>query len=92
MTARARPAPSEDDEEQRRRQPGAERPRHRGDAEVRAQRVEGAAGQVEDLLDAEDELQPRRHQEQHGGVEDAAEHDAQASLEQGRPGLTPSRS
>jgi len=47
----------------------------RRDAGVGAEGVEGAARQVEDLLDPEDELEPGRDQEQDGGVEDAAHQD-----------------
>ena len=43
-----------------------------GDAEIGAQRVERAAGQIDDLLHAEHELQPGGDQEQHGGVKHAA--------------------
>src|SRR5207245_5421983 len=40
-------------------------PGDRGDADVGAERVKGAAREVEDLLHAEDDLQPRRHQKQY---------------------------
>ena len=77
-------------DEQRRRNPGAERPPDRGDAEVRAERVERPAREVQDLLHAEDELEPRGDEEQDGGVEDAAEDDRDALLDQERAALRPS--
>src|SRR5262249_41396877 len=46
-----------------------------GQARVGAQRVEGAAGKIEDLLHAEHDLKPRRDQEENGGVEYTAHQD-----------------
>src|SRR3989442_203023 len=46
-----------------------------GEADVGAERVKGAAREVEDLLHAEDDLQPRRHQKQNARVEHAAHHE-----------------
>src|SRR5215468_1447415 len=43
-----------------------------GDAGVGAQRVEGAAGKIEDLLHAEHDLEARGHEEEDGGVEHTA--------------------
>jgi hypothetical protein len=86
------PAQDEDGQEQRGGDAHRQGPRHRGHAEVGPQGIEGAAGEIEDLLDSEDELQPGRHQKQHGGVEHAAEHDVDALRDQGRPALRPSRS
>jgi hypothetical protein len=85
------PGGQQHEHEQRGRQAGAQRPRHRRDADVGAQRVERAAGEVEDPLHAEDELQAGGDEEQPGGVEGAAERDAQELLQQGGA-LTPSRS
>ena len=56
-----------------RRQPSVHRKRDQRDAEVGAERVERAAGQVDDLLHAEHELQPGRDQKKHSGMENAAE-------------------
>ena len=47
----------------------------RGDAEIGAERVERAAGEIDDLLHAEHELQPGGHEKQHRGVEGPAEDD-----------------
>jgi len=82
----------ENEGKDRRRCAGRQRPAHRRHTRVRAQRVERAAGEVQDLLDAEDELQTGGDQEQHGGVEDAAEHDVEALRDQGAGGLTRSTS
>ena len=49
------------------------RQRDQRDAEIGPQRIERAAGQIDDLLHAEDELQPGRNQKQDGGMKDAAE-------------------
>ena len=46
-----------------------------GNAEVGAERVERPAGEIEDFLHAEHQLQPGGDQEQDGGVEHAAEQD-----------------
>src|SRR5262249_58491123 len=46
-----------------------------GNAEIGAERVERSAGEIEDFLHAEYELQAGGDQKQHGGVEDAAEQD-----------------
>jgi hypothetical protein len=73
----ARSTQHEHDQKQGRGQSRTQRPRHRRDAEVRAQGVEGAAGQVQDALHAEDELESGRDEEQPGGVEYAAEQDAE---------------
>ena len=55
--------------------PAASRIAHEGDAEIGAQRIERAAGEIDDLLHAEHELQPGGDQKQDGGVEHAAEQD-----------------
>ena len=68
--------------EQGRRQPGLQSPGHHRDPEVSPQRVEGTAGQIDDLLHAEDELQARGHQEQGGRVEHAAQQDVEALRDQ----------
>ena len=47
----------------------------KGDAEIRAERVERSAGQIDDLLHAEHELQAGRDQKQNGGVKHAADQD-----------------
>ena len=69
-------------DEQPGRPAGAGVPRHRRHARVGAQRVERAAGEVEDPLDPEDHLESRRHEEQDGGVEDAAQQDADGARDQ----------
>jgi hypothetical protein len=43
------------------------------DAEIGAERIERAAGQIDDLLHAEHELQAGGDQKQNGGVKDAAD-------------------
>src|SRR2546422_868684 len=61
-------------DEQRGRPARLQVPADRRDPDVGAERVEGAAREVEDLLHAEDDLESRRHQKQNAGVEHAAEH------------------
>jgi hypothetical protein len=65
-------AQHEGKDEERRRPAVADEELDGGDAGVGAQRIEGPARQVEDLLDAEDHLQAGRDQEKDGGMEDAA--------------------
>ncbi len=48
---------------------------HEGDAEIGAERVERAAGEIDDLLHAEHELQAGGDQKQDGGVKHAADQD-----------------
>ena len=55
-----------------------ERPGERRDAEIGADRVERAARQIDDLLDAENDLQPARDQKKDGGVECAADQNVDA--------------
>jgi hypothetical protein len=55
------------------REPEARRGCDHRDAEIGAERVERAAGEVEDLLHAEHELQPGGRQKQDGGVKHAAD-------------------
>ncbi len=62
-------------QQEHRRHPRLLSIRHRGDAEIGPERVERTAGEIDDLLDAEDELQARGNQEQDGGMEDAADRD-----------------
>src|SRR5208337_858369 len=43
------------------------------DSEIRTERIERSTGKIDDLLDAEHELQSGGHQEQNGGVKDSAD-------------------
>src|SRR5438445_412937 len=68
-----REAPQGKRHDEERRRPSV--PREVGDgrhARVRAQRIEGAAGQIEDLLNSEDDLQTGGDQEEDGGMEHTA--------------------
>src|SRR5207249_10538098 len=65
----------ERDDEERRGPAGAHVPADGGDADVGAERVERAAGEVENLLHAEDDLKPGRDEEQDGRVKETAEQD-----------------
>ena len=71
----ASPATIRTRKEQQRRHAEFERQADGGDAEIRAQRIERAARQIDDLLHAEHELQPGGHQKQYRGVERPAEDD-----------------
>ena len=64
-------------QEHRRRHAGADRPVHRGDAEVSPQSVERAAREVHDFLHAEHELQSGSHEKKNGGVKNAADEDVE---------------
>ncbi len=68
-----KPSEDQDRKEQRRRHAEVDRKADRGNAEIRAKRVKRTAGQIDDLLHAEHELQSGRHEKQHRGVEYPAE-------------------
>src|SRR5262249_34374616 len=55
------------------RKPGGEGITHDAHSEIGTERVDRAAGKIEDLLHPENELQPGGNQEQDGGVKHAAE-------------------
>ena len=73
--AHREPAQRQGDDEERRRPAVRGEVRDGRHAGVRAQGVERPAGQVEDLLHAEDHLQSRGHEEEDGGVEHTAHQD-----------------
>ena len=78
--------PSQDagDDQSREHQPGRQAKRRQirdeGDAEIGAERIERAAGEIDDLLHAEHELQAGGDQEQDGGVKHAADQDIGKSI------------
>ena len=55
-----------------------ERPGERCDAEIGADRIERTARQIDDLLDAENNLQSARDQKKDGGVKCAADQNVDA--------------
>src|SRR5690606_10595809 len=59
-------------QEEQRRQAEVSRHGNGRDPKICAERIEGPAGQVEDLLDAKDELQPGGHEKDDGGVKGTA--------------------
>ena len=63
----------QDRKEQHRRHAELQRKADRGDAEIGPQRIERSAGQIDDLLHPEHELQTCCHQKQHRRVECPAE-------------------
>ena len=77
------PRHGQGDDEERGRAPGRGERGDGGDAGVGAEGVERPAGEVEDLLYAEDHLQSGSDQEEDGGVEDAAHEDVDEVLGHG---------
>ncbi len=71
--------------------PSGRHGRDRGNPEIRAQRIKGPAGKVEDFLHPENQLQAGGNEEQDGGMEQAAQHDIKPRRQTLPSRLHPSR-